>query len=198
MLSYTPPETFMSAGQLCSWMWLTFLLVWLLFAFRRKPTLEREPAFSRFLYSIPTVLAFYLLLAGQAPYEWLRFRIVSPMPALRIVGITLTALGIGFAIWARFYIGENWSGSVTVKVGHELIRTGPYSWVRHPIYSGMLLAALGTGLVGGQIRSVIAVPLLWLGFWMKTRVEERFMLKTFGAQYQEYSRSTGALIPRLH
>ena len=100
-------------------------------------------------------------------------------------------------MWARFYIGQNWSSAVTIKIGHELIRTGPYAWVRHPIYSGLLLAMIGTALACRETRGLLAIVLLWLGFWIKSRMEEGFMRKAFGPEYQEYSRSTGALIPRL-
>jgi protein-S-isoprenylcysteine O-methyltransferase Ste14 len=86
---------------------------------------------------------------------------------------------------------------VTIKVGHELIRGGPYRWVRHPIYTGLLLAMLGTGLVRGQVRGVLGFGFLLAGLWVKMGIEESFMRKTFGVQYEEYSRTTGALIPRL-
>ena len=75
--------------------------------------------------------------------------------------------------------------------------SGPYAWVRHPIYSGLLLAMIGTALARREPRGFLAVILLWLGFWIKSRMEEGFMLKTFGPEYEEYSRSTGALIQRL-
>jgi protein-S-isoprenylcysteine O-methyltransferase Ste14 len=106
-------------------------------------------------------------------------------------------VGIAFAIWARFYIGQNWSGAVTVKVGHELIRGGPYRWVRHPIYSGILLALFGTAVARRQLIGFIAVAFFLIGFLIKSRIEEQLMRKTFGDQYVEYSRSTGALVPRL-
>src|SRR5439155_10935097 len=95
------------------------------------------------------------------------------------------------------YIGQNWSGTVTIKVGHTLIRTGPYRWVRHPIYSGILLAMIGTALARGKPISVLAIVLFWFGFWFKSRLEEQFMRKTFGQEYDEYARSTGALVPKL-
>lgn len=188
----------MDAMRICYWLWWAFLILWLLFAFRRKQTQQRESAGSRLSYAVPTLLAFYLLLASRVPYEWLNRVVVPVKPGMQSLGAALTFGGIAFAVWARFYIGENWSGSVTVKVGHELIRTGPYAWVRHPIYSGLLLATLGTGLVRAEVRGLLAVPILWFGFWLKSRIEERFMLMTFGDTYAEYSRSTGALIPRLH
>ena len=106
-------------------------------------------------------------------------------------------LGIAFAIWARFYIGQNWSSAVTIKVDHQLIRTGPYAWVRHPIYSGLILAMIGTAIARREPRGFVSVVLLWLGFLIKSRMEEKFMRKTFGPDYEDYSKSTGALVPRL-
>jgi len=187
----------MSALRICEWTWMVLAAVWLVLGFRRKETKERETGLTRLLYTLPTIVAFYLLFSSGSPYDWLHRRFVPSDLLVDVLGISITVLGIGFAIWARFYIGENWSGTVTVKVGHELVRTGPYSWVRHPIYSGLLLATLGTALALGEIRGALAVPVLWLGFWFKTRIEERFMLKTFGAAYSDYSRSTGGLIPKL-
>ena len=113
------------------------------------------------------------------------------------LGIAITAAGLLFTIWARTYLGRNWSGTVTVKVGHQLIRSGPYRWVRHPIYSGLILATIGTAIVRGQVRGIVAVVLLWIGFVMKSRIEERVMAATFGPEYEEYSRTTGAIVPRL-
>ena len=116
---------------------------------------------------------------------------------IQSAGILLTAAGIAFAIWARFYLGQNWSSAVSIKVGHQLIRTGPYQWVRHPIYSGLLVALLGTALARGKMISLVALPLFFLGFWIKSRMEEQFMRKTFGQEYIDYSQSTGALVPKF-
>ena len=86
---------------------------------------------------------------------------------------------------------------MTVKVGHRLIRSGPYRWVRHPIYSGIILAMMGTALDRRQVRGLVAVVLFCIGFKIKSRIEERFMAATFGAEYEQYKGSTGAIIPRL-
>jgi protein-S-isoprenylcysteine O-methyltransferase Ste14 len=184
--------------RICSMLWLFVLIVWVVFGLRRKQTQQRETVGSRLKYSIPTVLGFYLLFASGIDIDWLNRNLIPGVPSIQWLGIALTAIGVAFAIWARVYIGENWSGIVTVKVGHELVRTGPYAWVRHPIYSGLLLATLGTALVRGEVRGLVALAVLWFGFWIKSRVEEQFMLKTFGPAYAEYSQTTGALIPRLH
>ena len=118
--------------------------------------------------------------------------------ALGTIGVALTAMGIAFAVWARAYVGRNWSSAVTIKVGHRLVRTGPYAWVRHPIYTGILLGMLGTALVRRQPRGFIAFLLLWLAFLVKSRMEERFMRQAFGSEYEDYSHTTGALVPRIH
>jgi protein-S-isoprenylcysteine O-methyltransferase Ste14 len=127
----------------------------------------------------------------------MRLRILPPDLWIANMGIAITAAGLLFAIWARAYLGGNWSGAVTVKVGHQLIRTGPYRWVRHPIYTGLILALFGTAINRGQLRGFIAVVLLWIGFTLKSRIEERFMTATFGPEYDEYRRTTGGIVPRL-
>lgn len=178
--------------------WTFFALVWLIAAFRTKRTQERAPFGTRLAYGIPVVVGAYLLAATNAGLARIYPRIIPNSAITEDIGLFLTIAGIAFAIWARFYIGENWSSAVTVKVDHQLVRSGPYSLVRHPIYSGILLAIVGTAVAEGRIFGLMAIPFFWIGFWIKSRIEERFMLKTFGDQYVEYSQSTGALVPKLH
>jgi protein-S-isoprenylcysteine O-methyltransferase Ste14 len=111
--------------------------------------------------------------------------------------LALTAAGLGIAVWARLYIGSNWSGSVTLKVGHQLMKSGPYRFVRHPIYSGLLLAIAGTALTNLRVRSVIGLVCLWVSFQIKSRIEERLMQQTFGPEYTAYKQETGALLPKF-
>jgi protein-S-isoprenylcysteine O-methyltransferase Ste14 len=82
-------------------------------------------------------------------------------------------------------------------VNHELVRTGPYRFVRHPIYSGIVLAMLGTALDRRQVRGFVATALFYFGFTIKRRIEDEYMRSTFGSEYDDYMRSTGALFPRL-
>lgn len=188
----------MDAMRICSMFWMVLAAVWLVLSLRRKETQEKADLGARLAYGVPVLTAFYLLFGDRIPFDLLRFRIIPNNLLTNVPGVALTALGIGLAIWARLYIGQNWSSAPSVKIGHELVDTGPYTWVRHPIYSGLLVATVGTALARGQVRGVLAFLLLWPAFLLKSRIEERFMLKTFGSQYDEYSRSTGALIPRLH
>jgi len=98
-------------------------------------------------------------------------------------------------VWARLVLGRNWSGTVTVKQEHTLVRQGPYVIVRHPIYTGLLAAGLGTAIAYGQIRGLIAVALFLLLFILKIRIEERFMREQFGDDYRIYQEQVKALIP---
>ncbi|MEZ0090768.1 isoprenylcysteine carboxylmethyltransferase family protein [Streptacidiphilus sp. EB129] len=115
-------------------------------------------------------------------------------PWLEGVGLALFLLGLALAVWARVHIGRNWGMPMTQKADPELVTTGPYRTVRHPIYSGILLAMLGTG---------VAVSLYWLipaavlgGYFVySAAMEERYLAERFPDTYPEYKRSTRMLIP---
>jgi protein-S-isoprenylcysteine O-methyltransferase Ste14 len=188
----TARETNLISGYL----WTGFVIVWLLCAIRTKPTERRESLGSRLSYALLLFPGFYLLFARPVSPIWLRQPILPPDPWVTGLAVGITAAGLLFAVWARLHLGGNWSGTVTMKVGHELVRSGPYRWVRHPIYSGLFLAALGTALERRQVRGFLALPLIYAGFSLKIRKEEQFMNTLFGAGYDEYRRTTGALIPR--
>ena len=179
--------------MISGYLWTGFFLVWLLWAIGTKPTERRESIQSRLSYTLLVFAGFYLLYAHPV---WLRRPILPPDGWVTGLAVGMTAAGLLFAIWARLHLGGNWSGTVTMKVGHELIRSGPYRWVRHPIYSGLLLAVLGTALERRQVRGIVALALIYAGFSLKIRKEEQFMNTLFGASYDEYRRTTGALIPR--
>jgi protein-S-isoprenylcysteine O-methyltransferase Ste14 len=187
----------MSAMQICSGLWLSLGVTWAVGLLWSKPTQERAAVGSRILYGTIVVVAFWLMFSGRMPEGWLHRHLYERTQWTDAVGAALTAAGLAFALWARIFIGRNWSSAVSVKVGHELIRGGPYRFVRHPIYTGLLLAMLGTGIVRAKVFAVIAFLSLVAGFCIKLRIEERFMRRTFGQQYEDYSKTTGALVPRL-
>lgn len=184
------------ALRICGDLWIAFIAVWLTWALRTKPVKSRESAASRLSHLAFTVAGAYTMSGGIEP-RWLHRAIFPSSPGLQFLAILVTALGIGFAFWARAYLGGNWSSSVTVKVGHQLVRTGPYRWVRHPIYSGLILGLFGTALAQRRLGGLVAVALFYIGFKIKSRIEERTMRSTFGLEYDEYSRSTGAIVPKL-
>ncbi len=186
----------MDALRICGGLWIVFGAVWLTWALRTKPVKSRESAASRLSHMAFMFAGSYAMSIGVKP-RWLHALIFPGSAWLQWLAISTTAIGIGFAIWARVYLGGNWSSSVTVKVGHQLVRTGPYRWVRHPIYSGLILGLLGTALAQRRFGGLVSVALFYAGFKIKSRIEERTMTKTFGAEYDEYSRSTGAIVPKL-
>jgi protein-S-isoprenylcysteine O-methyltransferase Ste14 len=113
------------------------------------------------------------------------------------VGAAVTALGLLFSVWGRIHLGRNWSQAVTVKEDHELIVTGPYSLVRHPIYTGLLTGFLGTAIAIAEVRGVLAFGLVLIVLLGKLRLEERWMRKEFGESYEQYSRRVAALVPLI-
>jgi len=181
--------------QICDWLWTVWLVIWLLWAFQSKQTRQKESGLSRLSYALPVWAAAYLLFAAKSLPGWWNAEVFSNRPWLGWLAVAITAVGFAFSIWARAYLGSNWSGAVTIKVDHELIRTGPYRLVRHPIYTGILVAAFGTALAYDRWRVVIVLPVLWLAFTIKRLKEEQFMRQTFGSQYDDYACTTGAIFP---
>src|SRR5215471_7528908 len=183
------------ALKLITWLWIFMLVVWALGAIWTKPSARRQTITSRLFHTALAVLAAMVGVNRRFAYGWLMRPFVPAIPVIVYVGAALVASGIGFAVWARLVLGRNWSGTVTVKQEHTLVRQGPYVIVRHPIYTGLLAAGLGTAIAYGQIRGLIAVALFLLLFILKIRIEERFMREQFGDDYRIYQEQVKALIP---
>ena len=130
--------------------WITFLVYWIAQARSVKPAAEKQSRSSSLAYRLPLMLCGILLW-----FPFARFRLglaLTPQTELTaVIGVAVCALGLLVAIWARRTLADNWSSFVTFKQGHELVQTGPYRYVRHPIYTGMLTMCLGTALAGGRI-----------------------------------------------
>jgi len=176
-------------------LWLAWFVYWFAVARNVKATTREESAASRAAHILPLVAAAWLLWAPAVPGEFLEARLFPRSAALYFSGAAVLACGLGFAVWARQHLGRNWSGTVTVKEGHELIRTGPYRYVRHPIYTGLLLGFIGSAIARDEWRGVLAVAIAWLALWRKLRLEERWMQERFGAAYARYRAEVPALVP---
>lgn len=186
----------MSAFVICRDLWTAWWLSWVALAFATKKTLQRESFASRLSYTVFAFAGVWILFFGQHLRGWGTI-VLADWPWLRWLGVGVSVLGFAVTYWARWTLGTNWSSNVTVKVGHELIRSGPYRFVRHPIYTGMMVAAAGTAMALNQWRGIVAFVLLWISFTIKRLKEEEFMRQTFGAQYDDYARTTGAIFPLL-
>jgi protein-S-isoprenylcysteine O-methyltransferase Ste14 len=178
-------------------LWMIFCLYWLVSALNRKKTKRRESVGQRLGYLLPLVVAFYLLYRPQFADGWLATRFVPDTVQVAWIGVAIMACGVTIACWARFHLGANWSGVVTLKEGHELIRTGPYRTIRHPIYTGILLAFLGNVLALGQVRGLIGLLIIWLSFYLKARREESFLAQEFGARFNQHTQHTGMFLPKF-
>jgi protein-S-isoprenylcysteine O-methyltransferase len=187
----------MNAYAAVKWIWIGFGSFWLLAAFVQKRNARRQSLGSRLLQMSVVLLVLVPFFVADRRAGLLSRHFYRDSPAIQYFGVLLLSLGCGFAIWARFILGRNWSGIVTVKENHTLITRGPYAWARHPIYSGILLALLGTAIAVGTIMNLLEVPLAAFALWLKLRTEEQFMLETFGAQYAAYRQRVKALIPHL-
>jgi protein-S-isoprenylcysteine O-methyltransferase Ste14 len=177
-------------------LWLAWLVCWIAAAPFTKPTRWREPAASRAFHIVPLLVCAALLVVPGSLPPMLTARIVPEGPAFPLLGVFSVAVGLGLAIWARWCLGRNWSGTVTLKEDHALVRTGPYRVIRHPIYTGLLLALSGTAAAIGEWRGVLSVLCALIGFLWKIRVEEERMRQAF-PEYEQYRKNTGTLLPLL-
>jgi protein-S-isoprenylcysteine O-methyltransferase Ste14 len=187
----------LTIGGLFSLLWFVWFVYWMISARSVKPVQRRESVASRVGHIVPLVLAVFLLVAPALPLPWLMSQILPQSAGLALTGVAITALGLALTVWARRTLGSNWSGTVTVKKEHELITAGPYRYVRHPIYSGLLLGFVGSALAWGQWRGLLSLAIATYALWRKWRIEERFMGETFGTVYVDYAARTPAVIPRL-
>lgn len=183
--------------QIEMWPWYAFGIYWLLTAFRVKTTQASEPPAARLFTMAVMGFAFVLLFSHYFQGSVLGERFLARNFAIARAGVLLTYLGAAIGIWARTILGSNWSAQVSLKVNHQLIRSGPYAHVRHPIYTGILLAIAGTAIVIGEWRGLLAIVLAGVGLGLKARREEALMISVFGPQYQQHRHDTGFLLPRL-
>lgn len=176
-------------------LWLCWALYWWHAARGTKSTERRESPGSRLLHVLPLLVAVVLLMADRVPGPFLNARLLAWAPWEFWAAALVTAAGLAFSVWARVHLGHNWSGTVTIKREHELVVTGPYALVRHPIYTGLLLAFIGSACARGEWRGVLAVVIVWAAFWRKLRVEEHWMAERFGERYAQYRNRVPALVP---
>jgi len=177
-------------------LWLIWLIGWWVSAAASARTVSRPSASSQLKYSLLTWAGAVLLFMHPRSASGLLQPLVSSS-ALSWTGVALVAIGLGFSVWARVHLGRLWSARVTLKEGHAIVRTGPYGFVRHPIYTGLVIAILGTLLTEITVAAMAGVVLITTGFVIKLRQEERLLTDHFGAAYDVYRAEVRGLIPYI-
>jgi protein-S-isoprenylcysteine O-methyltransferase Ste14 len=173
-------------------LWGGLILYWIAKSWGNKPETYRLNPIWRLL-ALAFAIGVWALVRQYATY--FNEPVFSDDAVCGPVGVGLTLAGFAVAVWARRTLGSNWSANPTIKVDHELVRRGPYRFVRHPIYTGLILAFVGTALVDGRRRAGVWVAVGILMLWIKSRFEEALMRRRFPEAYPAYARATKALIP---
>lgn len=175
--------------------WIAWLASWMLAALWANRTEKRAPSRETFTYQV-AILAGAALLA-----PWTARRLAAaPLWNVGLPGggalSALTLAGLLFTWWARLHLGRLWSGTITRKQGHHIVDTGPYSLVRHPIYSGLITAILASAIAAATWPALIGGALITVGLWLKARIDERFLTAELGeAAYGAYRRRVPMLVP---
>jgi protein-S-isoprenylcysteine O-methyltransferase Ste14 len=175
--------------------WILVGIYWAVGALRTKRTVRRQSTLSMALHILILCVAGLLVWDRATAIGLLGHRLTPAADWVQWLGFALTVCGCAFTIWARACLGSNWNAIATVKQDHELISRGPYALVRHPIYSGLLLALLGTAIAAGEIRAFAGLGLAFIGFLLKSAAEEQLMREQFSDEYARYSQRVRRLIP---
>ncbi len=186
--------------QIIHWTQLLYLLlaaVWLGSLPFVKRTIYKQSMSSYLQQTVVFTVGLYLLFGSPSTPDWFNQPVFTVTLPIALAGLGMAICGVGVSIWARLTLGENWSSSPSIKQDHALIVTGPYRIVRHPIYTGFLIALLGSSLPHGLVRSFLAVLTCAVGLYLKVSVEEEFMVQRFGEAYLRYRRNVSALVPFL-
>jgi protein-S-isoprenylcysteine O-methyltransferase Ste14 len=185
------------AFRLAERAWTVWAVWWLAMAFFSKSTKRRESPSQRIEHVVPVVLGFLFIFRPEFGGTSLARRIIPDHNVLMLLGVIVTIFGLLFAVWARLTLGSNWSGTVTIKNDHQLIRRGPYRWIRHPIYTGMLTALLATAIAQGLVSGLIGFAFVFLALYRKAKREESFLSQEFGEGFDEHRQHTGMFLPRF-
>jgi protein-S-isoprenylcysteine O-methyltransferase Ste14 len=169
--------------------WAVFWIGWLVAAFAAKSSRGRWSRFSGVRIGLIVVVAYFVRLnLGGRGHQ------IGGGPVLSVIGLVLWAAGLGLAVWARLYIGRNWGMPMTRRDDPDLVTTGPYRYIRHPIYTGIILGFIGTAFATTLYGLIVVAVLTGIFTFSATR-EEKFLAEQFPDTYPAYKRSTKMLIP---
>jgi protein-S-isoprenylcysteine O-methyltransferase Ste14 len=178
--------------------WFIWWVTWMAAAFWSDRAVKRPPRRSQIVYRLLAAggaILLFGLYRHHVSTEGLLWH--SPAPVSWLMAVVASA-GLLFTWWARIHLGRLWSSSVGRKADHRVVDTGPYGIVRHPIYSGITLAAIATAIMRGTLAAWLGVVALTFGWYVKARMEEEFLREELGADaYNAYARRVPMLVPRF-
>jgi protein-S-isoprenylcysteine O-methyltransferase Ste14 len=182
---------------LVSYTWVALMVYWLISARNLKRTKYSAPIHVRLVQLIFLLPGCVLLFMPRFRVGLLHMTVLPHLPAISAIGVGLTFAGVAFAFWARYILGSNWSSQVVIRENHELIQNGPYRLIRHPIYTGIITAGVGTAIVVGELGAFLGVLLVIIGFTYKGIQEELRLRETFGEAWIAHQQRTGRFLPRM-
>jgi len=183
----------LSPFTVLSVLWVAWVLSWLVLSGWASKAVTRQSTGSRITQSLPIWIGAFLLFG--APVPALAMPLFPSESWIPWVAVVLAALGFALTWWARLHLGKLWSAAVTLKEDHSIVGSGPYAYVRHPIYTGILVGLLATAIARNTLSGLLGVGFVLLGFVLKLRQEEEFLTTRFGAEYLDYKKHVPALIP---
>ena len=181
-------------------LWDALLIFWAVVAMTTAPDMQRQSSESRFLQIAIQVVGFWMLFGSTHLLRKtvLSDRLLPPHTDVAVSGLVVTMAGMLFSAWARLAGGHSRSRDAANQQEDKLFRNGPYKLVRYPIYTGIIVAALGTAIVFLRAECFAGVALIAIGFWLRLRIEEEFMLRQYGEEYARYRSTVRALIPFVY
>jgi protein-S-isoprenylcysteine O-methyltransferase Ste14 len=184
--------------RILGYLWAAFGVYWVVVGMKGARARTEEHGLYRFGRLSVLAITFSLLFWSRASIGVLGRRVIPASLPIAYAGFGAVLVGIATAIWARIHLGKYWSDKVVLKVEHRLVRSGPYAYLRHPIYSGVLLGVLGTALVLGEVRGALAFVLLLTNYAIKAKREDQILAANFPEEFREHSRQAGFLLPQFH
>jgi protein-S-isoprenylcysteine O-methyltransferase Ste14 len=179
------------------WTWVAFGAYWLIVARRVKAPRTSESPIYRVFRLLLLVITFTLVFAKWTAVGFLGRHFFPQKQSLAYIGFASALTGMAIAVWARMSLGHYWSDKIVLKVDHQLVRSGPYARMRHPIYSGVLLGVAGSALVVDEWRGMLALLLLLTNYVIKAKCEDKVLAEAFAEDFEEHKKCAGFLLPRL-
>jgi len=184
--------------QLMGFVWIAWLVSWFAAALWSDRAAKRPAVGREILYRAVTIVGAMLLFGSGDPRSVLSTPRWRPAVSIGWTCLVMGVAGLLFTWWARIHLGRLWSSGVTRKSDHHVVETGPYGIVRHPIYTGVIVAIIATAAMRGSLGAWLGTAVMIAGFYIKARLEEGFLREELGAEaYDAYARRVGMLAPRL-